>query len=182
MTQAATPYPDILDKVLPPLQPMIQSQTQLGWRQIYYGRVAQEWAATIDDIHPQITGMGTHIILQTYFLDLWKVHNTHLHHTASMLDLPNYKQVAETLYAQRHKLSLRAQKALYKQPLQQVLELPPPWLQQWVIRGYQYFTKQIKAEKQQAIMGTPDIWTFFWLSAQQPNDLHPPWDDPVTSY
>jgi len=105
----------------------------------------------INDIHPQITGTGMHIILRivkiiwTYFLDLWKVCNTHLvHHTALMLNLPNYKQAAETLYAQRHKLSLRAQEALYKQPLQQVLELPPPQLQPWVIRGYQYFTKQIK--------------------------------------
>jgi len=187
-TQTATPYPNIADEVPTPIQSTIQSQTQLGWRQTYYGQVANEWAATIDELHPQIKGMGAHIILHivkiiwTYFLNLWKACNTHLHQNASMPDQPNYKQAAETLYAQRHKLSLRAQEALYKKPLQQILELPPPRLQQWVIRGYQYFTKQLQAEKQQATIGTPDIQTFFWPSAQQPDDLHPPWDDPVTSH
>jgi len=129
--------------------------------------MAQEWAASIDAIHPQMTSTGAHVIqhivkmIWTYFLDLWKMRNTHLHNNALVLDLPNYKQAVETLYAQRHKISPRAQEALFNQPIQQVLELPPPQLQQWVIRGYQYFTRQIKAEKQQAIMGTPDIRTFF---------------------
>jgi len=131
-------------------------------------------------IHPQMTSSGAQVILHivkmiwTYFLDLWKLRNAHLHNNALVLDLPNYKQAAETLYAQRHKLSPRAQDALFNRPLQQVLELPPHRLQQWVIRGYQYFTRQIKAEKQQAIMGTPDIRTFFRSTAQQPDDLHPP--------
>jgi len=179
-TRTATPYPAIEDEIPPTIQTAIQSQTRIGWRQLYYGRVANEWARTIDELHPQLKETGACIILHivktiwNYFLAIWKVHNTHLHQTASTLDQPNYKQAAETLYAQRHKLSLRAQEALYKKPLQDILELSPPRLQQWVIRGYQYFTKQLKAEKQQAIMGTPDIRTFFRHSAQQPDDLHPP--------
>jgi len=180
MTRADTPYPKITEEVLQPLQPSIQTQLRIGWRQLYYGHMANQWAAAIDDIHPHLNVMGEHIILQfvkiiwTYFLDLWKLQNTHLHHNAAALNLPDYKQAAETLYAQQNKLSPRAQEFLFQKLLQQVLELPPPRLQQWVICGYQYFTKQLKAEKQQALMSTPDIRTFFGLPAQQPDDLQPP--------
>ena len=94
--------------------------------------MAHEWAAAIDIIHPHLAITGEHIILHlikllwTYFLNLWKIRNTHLHHTALTLDLLNYKQAVETLYAQKHEPSPRAQEALFKQLLQQVLELPPP--------------------------------------------------------
>jgi len=53
------------------------------------------------------------------------------------------------------------QDTLLKQPLDQDLNLPPPKLQTWVVRGYKYFTQQLKAEKKQATMGTSDICTFF---------------------
>jgi len=109
-----------------------------------------------------------------YVLALWKIRNSHLHNTAATQDILNYKQAAETLYEQRHKLSPRAQEALFKLPLQQILELPLPCLQQWVVRGYRYFTQQLKAEQKQATLATPDIRNFFPSLAQQPNDLHPP--------
>jgi len=96
------------------------------------------------------------------------------------LDLPNYQQAARTLFEQKHLISPRAQEALFKLPLAQVLLLPPPKLQTWVVRGYKYFTQQLKAEKKQAALGTPDIRNFFQPLAQHPDDLHPPWDDPVT--
>jgi len=67
-----------------------------------------------------------------------------------------------------------AQAALYRQPLQEVLEQPAPKLQQWVARGYRYFTQQQKAERKWATMHTPDIRTFFQPPAQHPNDLQPP--------
>jgi len=156
--------------------------------QLYYGWVSNAWAMAIDATHPHLAATGKHVMLQvvkilwTYFLDLWKLQNTHLHNMAATLDLPNYKQAAETLYKQWHQISPRAQAALFKHPLQTILELLPPRLQQWVIRGYRYFTQQLKAEKQQASMATHDIRNFFQPLAQQTDDLHPPWDDPVTPY
>jgi len=93
--------------------------------------VAQSWASAIDTTHQHLMAAGNHIMLHVmkliwkYFLDLWKLRNTHLHNTAVSLDLPNYKQAAETLYEKRHQLSPRAQDALFKQPLQQILDLSP---------------------------------------------------------
>ncbi len=110
----------------------------------------------------------------TYVLDLWTIRNTHLHKTAATLDLPNYRQAVETLYKQKQKLSPAAQAALYRQPLNEILDQPAPKMQQWVTRGYRYFTQQLKAERKWDILNTTDIRTFFQTLAQHPNDLHPP--------
>ena len=179
-TRTQTSYPDIIDDVPLPLRAPIVQQTKLGWKQLYYGRVSKAWATAIDATHPHLAAAGEHIMLYfvktiwSYVLALWKLRNSHLHNTASTQNLPNYKQAAETLYEQRHKISPRAQEALFKIPLQQILELPLPRLQQWVVRGYRYFTQQLKAEQQQATMATHDIRNFFPSLAQQPDDLHPP--------
>jgi len=109
-----------------------------------------------------------------YILDTWALQNSHLHTTAVQLDLPNYRQAVTTLYEQKHKLSPAAQAALYRQPLNDILEQPAPKMQQWVTRGYQYFTQQLKAEQKRATLRTPDIRTFFPTLAQPSNDLQPP--------
>ncbi len=179
-TRTNTVYPEIIDEVPQQLHLAIMQQTKIGWTQLHRGRISKAWATAIDAIHPRLPATGEHVMLKVikilwaYFLDLWKLRNTHLHHTSATRDLPNYKQAAQTLYEQRHQLSPRAQAALYKHPLQQILDLPLPRLQQWVIRGYRYFTQQLKAEKQQASMDTPDIRNFFLPLAQHTNDLHPP--------
>ncbi len=175
-----SPYPDILAEVHPSLHLPLQSQTQLGWNQLFYGRFSNTWATAIDSINPNLAITGEVIVttiikhIWTHVLQLWKLRNEHLHNNAAQLDLPDYKQAAQTLYEQKHLLSPRAQETLFKQPLDHTLNQPPNRLQQWVIRGYRYFTQQIKAEKKQAAMSTPDIRTFFRPLAQHPDDLHPP--------
>jgi len=164
----------------PSLHLPLQSQTQLGWNQLFYGRFSNTWATAIDSINPNLAITGEVIVttiikhIWTYVLQLWKLRNEHLHNNAAQLDLPDYKQAAQTLYEQKHLLSPQAQETLFKQPLDHTLNQPPNRLQQWVIRGYRYFTQQIKAEKKQAAMSTPDIRTFFRPLAQHPDDLHPP--------
>jgi len=178
--RSTTPYPDIIEDVEAPLKDPIHTQTRLGWDQFYKGRTAKLWTKAIDTIHPKLPIAGEQIMttiikaIWTYFLAVWKTRNTHLHHNASQLDLPNYRQAVETLYEQRHKISPEAQAALYRQPLQEVLEQPATQMQQWVTRGYRYFTQQQKAERKRAILHTPDIRTFFQTTAQHPNDLQPP--------
>jgi len=175
-----TPYPEILTDVLPSLHSSIQSQTRLGWLQLFYGRFSNQWTTAIDTIHPNLKTTGEIIIttiikhLWNYLLQVWHLRNEHLHKNAAQLNLPDYKQAAQTLYEQKHLLSPRAQAHLFKQPLEHTLNLTPHRLQQWVNRGYQYFTQQIKAEKKQAALSTPDIRTFFRPLAQHPDDLHPP--------
>jgi len=113
-------------------------------------------------------------IIWTSTLDTWKVRNEHLHSNADQLNLPNYRQAIITLYDQCHQLPPDAQAALYRQPLETLLEQPPPRLQTWAQRGLRYFNQQIKAAKTQANLNTRDIRSYFGRKAQPTNDLQPP--------
>jgi len=175
-------YPPILDDLPQHLHASIQTQTRLGWGQLYQGHVAITWAQAIDDLHPNLAPSGTQVMISmlrlvwTYVLAVWKTRNQQLH-SASQLDLPDYRQAASTLYELRYQLPPDAQTALYQQPLEQILALPAPRLQRWVQAGYKYFNQQLKAAKKQAALQTPDIRSFFRPQSPQTqpdDDLQPP--------
>jgi len=109
-----------------------------------------------------------------YILDLWALRNQHLHQNAAQLNIPNYQQAAMTLYEQRHQLPRAAQDALFRRPLDQILALPAPQLEQWVVRGHKYYNQQMKAAKKQETLSTHDIRTYFTPRTNQSDDLHPP--------
>jgi len=83
-------------------------------------------------------------------------------------------QAVITLYEQKDRLSPQAQEALYRHPIETILALPAPQMQQWVIRGHKYYNQQLKAAKKQASLQTEDIRQFFGPPTLQSDDLHPP--------
>jgi len=178
-TRTAMPYPEVHNDILPSLRPPIQNQAKLGWEQLYHGRLSKTWARAIDIEHPKLRQTGEQVLIMIqkniwkFILDTWKLRNQHLHHTAQQQDLPNYQQAATSLYEQRGKLPPAAQDALYRYPLETILDLPAPQLEQWVVRGYKYFNQQIRAAKHQAKLQTTDIRTFF-LPQNKNDDLQPP--------
>jgi len=99
-THSDTPYPDILIEVLPPVQQPIQSQTRLGWEQLYHGWFSVAWATAINTMHPKLKQMGDQImtmilkLIWQYVLETWKLRNNHLHRCATQLNLPDYQQAA----------------------------------------------------------------------------------------
>jgi len=138
-----------------------------------------EWATAIDEIHPELPIPGTQVMIQlqsiiwSYILETWQCRNTHLHHNAAQLNLPNYQQAAITLHEQCHLIPLAAQEDLFRLPLEEILELLALRLQTWMQHGLKYFNQQLQAAKTQASIHTPDIRTFFHPT-QHPNDLQPP--------
>jgi len=50
-THMATPYPEIIEEVLLPLQKPIQIQAHLGSNQLYYGQFSGNWAKAINNLH-----------------------------------------------------------------------------------------------------------------------------------
>ncbi len=166
-TWTGTDSPMILQDLPQQLHSSVGLQQQLGWEQIYQGRVLTAWAQAIDDLHPTLAPLGTQVmiglihIVWTYILDVWKTRNQPLHNSASQLNLPDYQQVTTTLYKLHHQPPPNTQTALYHQPLEQLLEQLAPWLQCWVQTGYKYFFQQTKAAKKQAALHTLDIRMFF---------------------
>jgi len=127
-----TPYWDVLQDVPNPLQTPIAQQTCLGWDQLYQGCTAKSDAINI--LHPRMTMSGDHVMIQilkhiwTYILLTWKTCNNHLHKNAAQLNLPNGHQAVITLYKQCHQLPPTVQSALYKQPMEAILNYPAPQL------------------------------------------------------
>jgi len=162
------------------LRPLITQQTRLGWNQLYYGRFSRSWAAAIDATHPQLAPTGEQVLtwilkmIWQYILDTWSLRNQHLHQNTAQLNIPNYQQAATTLYEQKNQLPRAAQDALFRQPLEQILDLPAPQLEQWVIRGHKYYNQQMKAAKKQETLSTHDIHTYFATRKNQSDDLQPP--------
>jgi len=56
-----TPYPEVLNKIPQPLWPLIQSQTWLGWDQLYQGKFLIAWANAINAMHPNLAKTGKQI-------------------------------------------------------------------------------------------------------------------------
>jgi len=175
-----THYPDVANELPQPFCLPIAQQTWLGWDQLYHGRISRMWATAIDETHPMIAQTGEQVLvlmvkkIWQYFLDTWALRNQHLHQNTGQLNLPDYRQAATTLYEQKDRLPQAAQDALSLQPLDCILNLPAPQLQQWVIRGHKYYNQQMKAAKNQAKLSTHDIRTYFAMAPHQSDDLQPP--------
>jgi len=97
----STPYPDVLDVVLPQVWQPIQLQTWLGWNQVYQGRLSINWAWAINNVHPHMELSGEQVLIMIqktiwqYVLDMWALCNQHLHHHANQLNLPDYHQAKQ---------------------------------------------------------------------------------------
>jgi len=175
-----TSYPDIAEDIPLQLRTPVCQQTRLGWEQLYHGCLSRAWAIAINATHPHLDRTGEQVLVMMqkqiwkYVLATWSIRNQHLHHQAATLSLPDYRQAAISLYEQQHRLPPAAQEALYRQPLEVTLALPPARLEQWVTRGYKYYNQQIKAAKYQATLQTKDIRSFYGLQTHQHDDLQPP--------
>jgi len=56
--QNDTIYLDITNKLPPAPRPVIQSQAQLGWDQLYYGCITKTWEQAIDQLNPNLAISG----------------------------------------------------------------------------------------------------------------------------
>jgi len=175
-----TPYPDVIDDLPPELQQSLRYQQRIGWDQLFYGRLVRQWAEAIDQLHPHIAISGVRVMIKftqevwTYILATWTIRNQHLHHDAGQLSIPDYQQAVRTIYEMGEQLPPDAKAALFRHPLQYMLEQPPAVLRPWLDRGYKYMKQQMKAAQKRARLNTPDIRSFFRVTTQSANDLQPP--------
>jgi len=173
-----TPYPTDLHKLPSALKTAIHYQEHLGWIQLIYGHMTRYWASAIKQLNPHIAPSGMQIMakfLQTvwsYILATWSIRKWHLHNDAGDLSIPNYQQVVWTLYERKDQLTPDEQDALFWQPLQEMLELPPAIPSPWIVRAHKYMTQQSKAAQTRARLNTLDTCSFF--PTQSANDLQPP--------
>jgi len=173
-----TPYPQIEADLPPLLQPVFRVQTRLGWDQLYHRRISSTWAKAVDGLHPNLMLSGCQIMVQMirsiwdYILSMWQIHNQHLYQDNDAMNCPDYQQAVRTMYEMGTQLPPATREAVFKRPLQEMLDQPPAVLRKWLERSTIYIKQQLKAIKTRAKLNTPDIRSFF--KPQSANDLHPP--------
>jgi len=130
-THNATQYPEVIEELPRELCSTVCYQQRLGWDQLYYGRIARQWARAIDDLHPHLAISRQQVLkkfVQTvwaYVLATWSTRNQQLHNDAGQLSLPDYQQAVTMLYEMSQQLPPDAQAALFRRPLQEMLDQPP---------------------------------------------------------
>jgi len=97
----------------------------------------------------------------TYILSTWSIRNHHLHQDNKTMNYPDYQQAVRTLYETSAQLPPATREAVFRRPLQDMLDLPPAVLRKWLERSSLYIKQQLKAAKTRAKLNTPDIRSFF---------------------
>ncbi len=171
------PIDDQLEAYPTPIQHLFRAQCDIGWEQLYYGRISVQWAQYLttssnyttngDTFYTNITTM-----VWQYILDCWKLCNNALHYP--METLPE----AQTLIAQAqqildmvHNDPVLAHIALPPQP-ENLMMQPIHQLRKWVQHGKMHLDQYLTAVHKCAILHTCDISKYFPI--KQANDLQPP--------
>jgi len=142
-----------------------QEQTQISWKQIFYGRFAVKWMSTITATHPQVNGtiFCSQILTEiwhTMWMQ-WTIWNKHLHP-------PNHLEDDRT---QLHNIVYQILHDVHADPLLQdflssfkpdvLLWWPNKYIQQWIKNSTNHIKAQRKAFQLQAKLHTQDIQKFF---------------------
>jgi len=148
-----TQYLNISNELPSEIVKAVHSQTQIGWPQLYYGRLSKEWAVAIDTLHPALALSSqkiTTILIQMiwqHILETWSLRNQHLHNDQGQTSLPDYRQAVQTMYDTRHQLPPATQAAVFTRPIEQLLDQSPASLRQWIVRSTTYIKQQLRAAK-----------------------------------
>jgi len=171
------PIDDQLEHYPETYRHLFLAQSDIGWDQLYYGRISVQWArlVTINSNYTtngdQFYATATGIVWQ-YILDCWTQRNQALH------DPQEVPPDARVLADQVHQILEMAQAnpelatLLPPQPEATILQKPIRLLRQWAQRGKTHLDNFRNAAHQRAILHTQDIRTFF--RPRQANDLRPP--------
>ncbi len=160
-----------------PLRKLFQAQKNIGWDQLYYGRISIQWAhhVTIDSqyktngevFYSKVIGL-----VWSYIFDCWTQRNHHLHSTATAP--PDYQvlkdQVRQIIETSNNDPALAM--AIPPQTVEQIMQRPIPMIRSWAQRSARHMQNYLTAAHKRAVLHTHDIRNFF--KPKQDPDLRPP--------
>jgi len=144
---------------------MHQLQEQLGWRQLYYGRISPAWIKGIQTYHPQTNGTLYYARCVTLIwqatIQVWKLRNQHQHPSS-------YTQEDRSLLeAEVHRIFQEAQQDPILQDMitnltpEQILSRTTRQVRQWTLNSKNHIRAHHKANQLRAKLQTKDIRQFF---------------------
>lgn len=159
------------------LHPLINTQTRLGWRQMFNGRFCNQWE-DIQNTHlyqvrhhlPTKNNSGQRwqvaiiTIIWEQWYDLWKMRNADVHGkdevTRALAEKRETSRRLEMIYAQRIHMEPSAQALLFPN-IRTHLEQPPWVIQNWIAINGPVFMASLRTVKVRAIQNVRSIRSYF---------------------
>jgi len=164
LTTLTHPNDHTIELYPPQFHPIHQSQSQIGWKQLQYGRITKQWTQYLVQNHPTIdaTKFFAKAIQEvwTYVLALWETRNSdQLLATATV---PN-KMMSELqgIFAAKDRLPQPAQDRIFIHTKEELVQKPKQYIQSWITNSKNYIRNEFKILQQQQQLNTQDIRNFF---------------------
>jgi len=153
-----------IELYLPEFHPIFQSQHQIGWKQLYYGRIMKQWTHYLTIYQPNLnpililTQMIS--IVWTYILETWASHNDNQHQATTRFP-PNMLSDLHGIYAARDRLLQHIQDHLFNMTKEELMTKPWPYILNWINHAKNYICTELKIMAWQARTQMQDICLFF---------------------
>jgi len=144
---------------------LYQRQEQLGWRQLYYGRISPAWITGIQSYHPQTNGTLYYTrcvqLIWQATIQVWKLRNQHQHPSSYT------QEDRRLLEAEVHQIFQEAQQDPILSDMienltpEQILSRPTRQVRQWALHSSNHIRAHHKANQLRAKLKTKDIRQFF---------------------
>jgi len=129
------PTDHTIDLYPPEYHPIFQSQSQIRWKQIYYGWFSKEWTHFASNNYPKIDATNLYAkilqIIWEHVLELWTSRN---HNNAQTIKHfpPNMLSEINGIDASRDRLPLHTQQIIFKLSKEELLAKPKQYIQSWI--------------------------------------------------
>jgi len=159
-------HPDVhLLKMYPAcFHPIYRSQSQIGWKQLYYGRITKQWMNFLTMNHPEIDATKfftkTLQLVWTYVLKIWKTCNANQTIETTVLP-PHMWSDINGIFAAKDRLPQPTQDQIFTLMKEELVLKPKPYIQAWITNSMKYIRNELKILNRQQQLNTQDIRQFF---------------------
>jgi len=75
MIMLNNPQDHLIKQYPPPMHPIFNNQQNIGWKQLYYGRISKQWTQFLNDTQPEVDATKFYskviALIWTHVLKLW---------------------------------------------------------------------------------------------------------------
>jgi len=147
-----------------PYRAIFWQQTQIGWKQLFYGHLSIEWVTHLSHTQPQLnpTKFLASCIATVWMtlLELWKSWNTDQDAASNRFPPPMHPQI-NGIYASQACLPQHAQDQIFTLSKEELLSKPKAYIENWIKNSTQYIWNKFKIQSKQQQITTQAIWQFF---------------------
>jgi len=153
-----------IDMYPPAFHLSFQTQSRLGWKQLYYGRFSKQWRNHLIKHQPHLGPARiltkTLSIIWNYVLSVWLSRNSDQHASTDHFPL-NMESDLNGIYAAKDRLPQHTQERIFTLTKDELLAKPKQYILNWIRHTKHYIRAELKIIAKQQRTNNQDIRLFF---------------------